>query len=83
MVPERTEKYREHEIRIYVMANTDIDKTYRAVYEAKPVRSERPITGVIAGAFPALHEAGDGALRAAKRVVDARLSNEATKARRV
>ena len=78
MLPQRTEKYREHEIRIFVMPNTDIDKTYRAVYEAKSVRNDQPITGVIAGSFPAPQEAGDGAMKAAKRVVDARLSNEAT-----
>ena len=73
-MPERTEQYREHEIRIFVMPNIDIDNTYRAVYEAKPVRNEHPITGVIAGAFPASCDAGDGALRAAKHAVDVRLS---------
>ena len=72
MVPDRTEKYREHEINIFVMPNIDIDNTYRAMFE---VRSEQPITGVIAGAFPASRDAGDGALRAAKRAVDVRLSS--------
>ena len=74
MMPERTERYRKHEIRVFVMPNIDIDSTYCAVYEAKPVRSERPITGVIAGAFPALSDAGDGALKAAKYAVDKRMS---------
>ena len=78
MLPERTERYRGHEIRVFVQPNVDIDNTYQAVYEAKPVRHEQPITGVIAGAFPAPHEAGDGALQAAKRVVDARLTMAAT-----
>ena len=66
----RAEKYKGHEIRIFLLPPIGSDQTYRAKYEVQLIGSKRMSTGVIAGAFHTAHDAEEGALKAAKLAIE-------------